>query len=258
MTKKIFKTIRKKYNPIKLIERKKKSKKEIKLGTWSAAEDKILDEWVKNHGPQKWAKCAELIKERTGKQCRDHFLNKLKSNLKKGHWTSEEDLLIIRFYAKYKSWNKIIPIFEGRAENSIKNRFFLSLRKIALRKRKSGDNGEDHNNKLDRLVQYIDEASKKAEERYFNENKNMTKEDLETYINKIEQELNNKEPKIKNMIKYINLKRLRKSIKPKLKKNKNSEKKKIKLCLTVKKRLMLKDLKVKLKIKKKIQKIIKI
>jgi hypothetical protein len=221
MTKKIFKTIRKKYVPIKLIGRKKKEKKEIKLGTWSAAEDKILDEWVKNHGPQKWAKCAELIKERSGKQCRDHWLNKLKSNLKKGHWTSEEDLLIIRFYAKYKSWNKIIPIFEGRAENSIKNRFFSRLR--ALRKRKSGDNGEDHNNKLDRLVQYIDEASKKAEERYFNENKNMTKEDLETYINKIEQELNNKEPKIKNMIKYINLKRLRKSINPKLKKNIDAE-----------------------------------
>lgn len=226
MTKKVFATRltkkRKSVPSAKMIkENKKKSKKEIKLGTWSAAEDKILDEWVKSHGPQKWVKCAELIKERTGKQCRDHWLNKLKSNLSKGYWTSEEDLLIMRFYAKYKSWNKIIPIFEGRAENSIKNRFFSELRKIATKKQGPGKKESVSQIKLNRLTQFIDEAVKKAEERYFKENKNMTKADFEKYISKIEQELNNKDIKKKNIIKYIDLKTLKNNI---IKDNSNSPK----------------------------------
>ena len=162
---------------LNLMMRKIKAKKRIKLGPWDDEEDKILDEWVKKHGPQKWTKCAELIKERTGKQCREHWNNKLKSNLTKGNWTSEEDLLIMRFYVKYKSWKKIIPIFEDRAENSIKNRFFSQLRKIAVNKQDPENKEYGIKIKLNRLTQFIDEAYREAEDRYFNENKNMTKED---------------------------------------------------------------------------------
>ena len=214
MTKKVFITSltakRKGFASAKV--NKKKQKKTIKLGPWSTEEDKILDGWVKNHGPQKWVKCAQLIKDRTGKQCRDHYLNKLKSNLSRGYWTSEEDLLIMKFYVKYKSWNKIIPIFEGRAENSIKNRFFSELRKIASKKQGTGKKESASQIKLNRLTQFIDEASKNAEERYFKENKNMTKADFEKYISKIDQELNKKEIKTKNIIKYIDLKSLKNEI----------------------------------------------
>ena len=207
-------------------EKKRKEKKRIKLGPWDDEEDKILDEWVKKHGPQKWTKCAELIKERTGKQCREHWNNKLKSNLTKGNWTSEEDLLIMRFYVKYKSWKKIIPIFEDRAENSIKNRFFSQLRKIAVNKQDPENKEYGIKIKLNRLTQFIDEAYREAEDRYFNENKNMTKEDFEEYISKIEQELNNKEIKKKNIIKYIDLKSIKNNIianKSNSQKNKSEE-----------------------------------
>ena len=57
------------------------------------------------------------MKNRTAKQCREHWNNSLDSSLKKGNWTSEEDLLIMKFYKKYKSWRKMIPMFKNRTEN---------------------------------------------------------------------------------------------------------------------------------------------
>ena len=132
----------------------------------------------------------------------------------------------MRFYVKYKSWKKIIPIFEDRAENSIKNRFFSQLRKIAVNKQDPENKEYGIKIKLNRLTQFIDEAYREAEDRYFNENKNMTKEDFEEYISKIEQELNNKEIKKKNIIKYIDLKSIKNNIianKSNSNKNKNEE-----------------------------------
>ena len=58
----------------------------------------------------------------------------LNPELVKGEWTSEEDFLIMYFYEQCNgSWKKIIPLFNGRTENSIKNRFFSQLRKIATK-----------------------------------------------------------------------------------------------------------------------------
>ena len=59
----------------------------------------------------------------------------------------------------------------------------------------------------------------------------MTKEDFEEYISKIEQELNNKEIKKKNIIKYIDLKSIKNNIianKSNSNKNKNEEQNKTK------------------------------
>ena len=201
---------------INVKEKESKVKKDkdlgiIKVGPWDEKEDKILENWVKENGPRKWVKCAKLLKERTGKQCREHWNNNLKSNLIKGQWSAEEDLLIMKFYAKYKSWRKIIPIFKDRAENSIKNRFFSELRKIAIRNQEPGKKEYGIKIKLERLTNFIDEATKAAEERYFNENKNMTKKDFDNFINKIEEELNKKNKKEKG-IKYIDLESLKKKV----------------------------------------------
>ena len=201
---------------INVKEKESKVKKDkdlgvIKVGPWDENEDKILENWVKENGPRKWVKCAKLLKERTGKQCREHWNNNLKSNLIKGQWSAEEDLLIMKFYAKYKSWRKIIPIFKDRAENSIKNRFFSQLRKIAIRNQEPGKKEYGIKIKLDRLTTFIDEATKVAEERYFNENKNMTKKDFDNFISKIEEELNKKDNKEKG-IKYIDLESIKKNI----------------------------------------------
>ena len=90
-------------------------------GPWSKEEDELLKNWIEKVGPKSWTKCAENIPGRTGKQCREHWNNSLNSNIIKGNWSSEEDLLIMVFYQKYNgSWKKMIPIFKSRTENSIK------------------------------------------------------------------------------------------------------------------------------------------
>jgi hypothetical protein len=109
------------------------------------------------------------MKGRSGKQCREHWNNSLNPDLIKGQWTSEEDLLIMIFYKKYGgSWKKIIPIFEKRTENSIKNRFFSQLRKLAskLLQSKRRENG------LEDLKKILPQATEMAKQKYFAEKKN--------------------------------------------------------------------------------------
>ena len=162
---------------------------ENKTGPWDESEDERLSNWVAKNGASNWARCAKKVKTRTGKQCREHWINKFNENIKKGNWTPEEDLLILKFYSKFQSWKKIIPIFENRTENSIKNRFFSILRKIAIKKEKYGNTDMSTKIGLDKLKQFLDEAIEEAENIYFNENKEQTKEQFENYINEIENNL---------------------------------------------------------------------
>ena len=113
----------------------RKSKKvPIKKGQWSLQEDILLKEWVKQNGTKNWEACGRFIQGRRGKQCREHWNNCLNPDLVKGEWTEEEDFLIMFFYEKCKgSWKKIVSLFNGRIENSIKNRFYSKLRKHATK-----------------------------------------------------------------------------------------------------------------------------
>ena len=170
----------------------KKQKIKIKTGPWDEKEDKLLKQWVEKNGAYNWTKCAEYMKFRTAKQCREHWKNNLDFNLKVGQWTSEEDLLIMKFYKKYESWRKMIPMFEGRTENSIKNRFFSQLRKIVVKKRPTGRKEYGTKYGLEILKNYLDEGIKQAELKYYEENKNMTKEGFESYMLQIENSINNR------------------------------------------------------------------
>ena len=168
-------------NPIRFITTKK-----IKIGPWNKEEDDILKKWVADNGPHHWSKCAKLIQERTGKQCRERWRNCLNAGIKKGEWTAEENLLILKLYDKYKSYKKFGIAFPGRTENALKNRFFIQLRKVALKNKK------DHVSKikLNELKSYYNEAVEKAEEIYFNRNKDATKEKFDEYLKEIENAIN--------------------------------------------------------------------
>lgn len=102
-------------------------------GPWTLEEDKKLIEWVHAEGALKWSRAAQYIPGRSGKQCRERWLNNLNPNLKKSNWNDEEDELIFTLYKKYGSaWSKIARHFDGRTENSIKNRFYSTIRRLAL------------------------------------------------------------------------------------------------------------------------------
>ena len=185
---------------------KKKSKPIISKGPWKSPEDQILLDWINKHGPRNWTKCAELIIGRTGKQCREHWNNSLNSEIKKGDWSAEEDLLIMVFYKKFEgSWKRMIPLFKSRTENSIKNRFFSQLRKIASKYIKKAKRVYSTKFGLETLLNYYDLGLKQAKENFLN-NSHMSEKELEGYIKSIEIKL---KKNTKKGEKFIDLSSLR-------------------------------------------------
>jgi len=179
----------------------KKSKKfPIKKGQWTPQEDKLLEHWVRVNGPKDWEDCGRFIQGRKGKQCREHWNNCLNPDLLKGNWTPEEDFLIMFFYQKCKgSWKKIIPLFNGRIENSIKNRFYSQLRKYATKNMCAKDRKRlSPKIKLNELKNYINEAIIEAKTDFLYKSK-MSKEEFTTNFKAGKIEYSN----IKNINKFI-------------------------------------------------------
>ena len=164
---------------------------EINKGPWTPSEDKLLIEYVKRFGPKKWNDCAEFLKNRTSKQCREHWKNCLDPEIKKGDWTFEEDLILMAFYSKCKgSWSQLIHYFNDRTENSIKNRFFSELRKIAANNPKKEKKRSSKIN-LKNLLKYLEQGISEAKKNFMTYNK-MTEEQLNEYLKKIEIKFLNK------------------------------------------------------------------
>ena len=104
----------------------------VKKGRWTEEENSILRGWVEGIGALRWEECSKLIQGRNAKQCREHWINGLNPIAKKGGWTNEEDCLLFKNYSKFGNrWAKIASELPGRTENSIKNRFYSTLRSIA-------------------------------------------------------------------------------------------------------------------------------
>ena len=72
--------LQKKRSQIKSKDIETSPKKQIiklKTGPWDEKEDKLLKQWVEKNGAYNWTKCAEYMKFRTAKQCREHWKNNL-------------------------------------------------------------------------------------------------------------------------------------------------------------------------------------
>ena len=73
----------------------------LKKGPWTAAEDAILMEYVRKHGEGNWnAVQKNTGLARCGKSCRLRWANHLRPNLKKGAFSPDEELLILRLHAQ--------------------------------------------------------------------------------------------------------------------------------------------------------------
>ena len=177
----------------KIISNKKQSKSQripIKKGQWSLQEDKLLIEWVKKNGTKNWEACGRFVQGRKGKQCREHWNNCLSPGLVKGEWTEEEDFLIMFFYEKCNgSWKKIVPLFNGRIENAIKNRFYSQLRKHATKNMNSKDRRRlCARIKLNELKNYLNEALIEAKTDFLKKTK-MNEEQFNLFIKNNEQKI---------------------------------------------------------------------
>ena len=179
-----------KIEPKKTKKSKKSKKTLVKKGQWSSQEDKLLEQWVKTNGPKNWEACGRFIQGRKGKQCREHWNNCLNPELKKGNWGPEEDFLIMFFYEKCKgSWKKIIPLFNGRIENSIKNRFYSQLRKYATKNMEAKDRKRMIAKiKLSELKNYLNEALTETRNVFLKKTQ-MTQEQFELFLQKNEQKI---------------------------------------------------------------------
>jgi hypothetical protein len=181
-------------------------------GPWTIEEDKKLTEWVNKKGPHKWSHCAEAIPGRSGKQCRERWFNTLNPEVKKGEWTAEEDFRIFELFSKYGSkWSKIASHFQGRTENSIKNRFYSTLRRIYAEKKKleghspSGVAIDKNSTSLDDLLINFDEALEEKRQAYLNNSHHKQSERFPFLLNrkiKRENECEESESEIENLSKY--------------------------------------------------------
>ncbi|CAD8102538.1 unnamed protein product [Paramecium primaurelia] len=122
-------------NPSQCTQRWKRIKPQSlkKRKPFSEEEDQLILQLVKKY-KQNWGKIAQQLPDRTNKQIRERYINKLNPQNKFEPFSEKEDQIILQAYQEMGSkWTKIQNLLVGRPENMIKNRFYSYLRQKFLK-----------------------------------------------------------------------------------------------------------------------------
>ncbi|OMJ92339.1 hypothetical protein SteCoe_4888 [Stentor coeruleus] len=131
--------------------------------TWTSDEDLILTEIALNAKTKRWNAISKKLclrlkfSHKTGKQCRERWVNYLNPKLHHEPWTSaEEDKLIELFKVIGKKWTKISTYFNNRSANSVKNHFYALIRKNIRRYNKYSGARKKITEKVNDALNYPD------------------------------------------------------------------------------------------------------
>jgi len=112
--------------------------------SWTACEDQHLTQLMRTEtgddtasaSVRCWSRIASLMEGRTGKQCRERWLNQLKPGISHDAWTPAEEQLLHELHARYgNKWVQIAMHLPGKTENCVKNRWNSNRRKELRRLR---------------------------------------------------------------------------------------------------------------------------
>ncbi|OMJ80677.1 hypothetical protein SteCoe_19012 [Stentor coeruleus] len=105
------------------------------IKVWKAKEDAVLKRLTSKYKAKNWKKIAreltkEIKKERSGKQCRERYINHLATKKLSPTWTEKEIKLLFQYHSVYGNrWSIISKFIPCKSKNSIKNFYHSTLRR---------------------------------------------------------------------------------------------------------------------------------
>jgi|TARA_B100000287_G_scaffold136011_1_gene127950 hypothetical protein len=117
---------------------------QAKSRSWTHAEDALVRDLVKQHGPKKWAVIAERLSGKTQKQVYARWRDYLQPGLTTRAWEPFEEEHLIQIQEVIgNQWAVLARLMPGRSPNAIKNKFHATRRKFERKGDHFDDDGDE-------------------------------------------------------------------------------------------------------------------